>query len=188
MHPKLNAAVVGCGIGKSHMLAFQKVPEQFHLAAICDLDAAKTQALADELKVPKTYNSLDALCADPGIDVIDLATPPHLHLAQIQQVLAAGKHVICEKPLVPSLRDVDFLIDVEKRSGKRILPIFQYRYEKIHVAQRRHQRLFANDVLARGEHLLDLREVQVRRRGEVDDVDAGIGAERVEGVVGFGDF
>ena len=43
-------------------------------------------------------------------------------------MLAAGKHVICEKPLVSSLRDVDLLVEVEKQSGKRILPIFQYRY------------------------------------------------------------
>ncbi len=125
---KLNAAVVGCGIGKSHMQSFQKVPAHFHLAAICDADAAKVQAVAEELKIPRAYTSLDALCADPDIDVIDLATPPHLHLAQVQQVLAAGKHVICEKPLVPSLKDVDFLAGVEKQSGKRILPIFQYRY------------------------------------------------------------
>jgi len=125
---QLNAAVVGCGIGKFHMLAFQKVPDFFNLAAICDIDAVKTQALADELKVPKIYTSLDALCADPEIDVIDLATPPHLHLPQMKQVLAAGKHVICEKPLVSSLRDLDELADAEKASGKRVLPIFQYRY------------------------------------------------------------
>jgi predicted dehydrogenase len=125
----MNAAVVGCGIGKSHMLAFQKVPDQFTLAAICDLDATKTQAVADELKIGKVYTSLADLCADPEIDVIDLATPPHLHFDQIQQVLAAGKHVICEKPLVPSLKHVDILVDVEKKAGgKRILPIFQYRY------------------------------------------------------------
>jgi hypothetical protein len=89
------------------MTAFQKVPEHFSLAAICDIDPLRTQATADELRVPKVYTSLDDLCADPAIDVIDLATPPHLHLAQIQQVLAAGKHVICEKPLVASLKDVD---------------------------------------------------------------------------------
>jgi predicted dehydrogenase len=128
MTSRLNAAVVGCGIGKNHMLAFQKVPEFFHLAAICDVDAAKTASLAAELKIPKTYGSLDALCADPEIDVIDLATPPHLHLAQVRQVLAAGKHVICEKPLVASLREIDELVVAEKASGKRILPIFQYRY------------------------------------------------------------
>ena len=124
----LNAAVVGCGIGKSHMTSFQKLPKHFRLAAICDADGARAAAVAAELNVPKVFTSLDALCADPDIHVIDLATPPHLHLAQIQQVLAAGKHVICEKPLVPSLRDVDLLVEVEKRSGKRILPIFQYRY------------------------------------------------------------
>jgi predicted dehydrogenase len=124
----MNAAVVGCGIGKSHMLAFQKLPEAFKLQAICELDAARAEAIAGELKVPKTYNSLDALCADPEIDVIDLATPPHLHFQQIQQVLAAGKHVICEKPLVASLKHVDTLIEIENSSGKRILPIFQYRY------------------------------------------------------------
>ncbi len=124
----MNAAVVGCGIGKSHMLAFQKVPELFELGAICDLDGPKTQAMADELKVPKTYTSLADLCADPAVDVIDLATPPHLHFAQIQQVLAAGKHVICEKPLVPSLSHVDQLVEIERASGRRILPIFQYRY------------------------------------------------------------
>lgn len=129
MRTKMNAAVVGCGIGKSHMLAFQKVPDFFNLAAICDLDAKRTQELADELKVRKTYNSLDALCADPDIDVIDLATPPHLHFDQIQQVLAGGKHVICEKPLVPSIQHVDTLVEIEKAAGgKRILPIFQYRY------------------------------------------------------------
>ncbi|MEA3212227.1 MAG: hypothetical protein QOE70_5284 [Chthoniobacter sp.] len=125
---KLNAAVVGCGIGKCHMQAFQKLPDHFNLAAICDVDAERGKAVAAELHVPTVYTSLDALCADPAIDVIDLATPPHLHLAQILEVLAADKHVICEKPLVPSLKDVDELAPVEKASGKRILPIFQYRY------------------------------------------------------------
>jgi predicted dehydrogenase len=124
----LNAAVVGCGIGKSHMTAFQKVSEYFSLAAICDIDPLRTQATADELKVSKVYTSLDDLCADSAIDVIDLATPPHLHLEQIQQVLAAGKHVICEKPLVASLKDVDALVEIERASSRRILPIFQYRY------------------------------------------------------------
>ena len=99
----LNAAVVGCGIGKSHMTAFQKVPEYFSLAAICEVEPARGKEVARELGVPKVYVSLDELCADPTIDVIDLAPPPHLHLAQVKQVLAAGKHVICEKPLVASL-------------------------------------------------------------------------------------
>ena len=83
MSKVLNAAVVGCGIGKSHMTAIQKIPQHFFLAAICELDPARGKEVATELVIPKTYTSLDELCADPAIDVIDLATPPHLHLAQI---------------------------------------------------------------------------------------------------------
>src|SRR5439155_21418471 len=45
-----------------------------------------------------------------------------------QAVLAAGKHAVCEKPLVSSLREVDELVRAEARSGKRIMPIFQYRF------------------------------------------------------------
>ena len=53
MTPILNAAVVGCGIGKSHMTALQKIPGHFRLAAICDADGAKAEATAAELKVPR---------------------------------------------------------------------------------------------------------------------------------------
>ncbi len=62
------------------------------------------------------------------LDVISICTPPHLHFEQIQQVLAAGKHAICEKPLVGSLKEVDELMRIEATSGKRVMPIFQYRF------------------------------------------------------------
>ncbi len=60
--------------------------------------------------------------------MIDICTPPYLHGTQTKQVLAAGKHVICEKPLVGSLKEVDELIAAEAKSGKRVMPIFQYRF------------------------------------------------------------
>ena len=128
MPPKMNVAVVGSGIGKSHMLAFQKLPEQFQLWAVCEPDAERGRKIAAELGVPNAFQSIEEVCAQSEIDVVDLATPPHLHFRQIQQVLAAGKHVICEKPLVASLKEVDDLIEIERSSGRRILPIFQYRY------------------------------------------------------------
>ncbi len=62
------------------------------------------------------------------LDIIDICTPPHLHFRQIQQVLGAGKHAFCEKPLVGSLADVDRLADAEARSGRRVMPIFQKRF------------------------------------------------------------
>jgi predicted dehydrogenase len=62
------------------------------------------------------------------VDVVDICTPSFLHYEQILQVLSAGKHVICEKPVASSLKQVDEIIAAEKQSGKRVMPIFQYRF------------------------------------------------------------
>src|SRR5215470_17702741 len=62
------------------------------------------------------------------VDVIDLCTPPYLHGEQVLLGLAAGKYMICEKPLVGSLREEDELIAAEAASGRLVMPIFQYRF------------------------------------------------------------
>src|SRR5918997_1968393 len=98
MPERLRVAVVGGGIGVSHINAYKSLPELYDLVAMDDLD------------------------------VIDICTPPHLHFAQIKQVLGAGKHAICEKPLVNSLQTVDELIAAEAQSHRRVMPIFQYRF------------------------------------------------------------
>jgi predicted dehydrogenase len=68
------------------------------------------------------------LCRMDDVEVIDICTPSFLHHEQTLQALVAGKHVICEKPVASSLREVDELIAAEKRSGQRVMPIFQYRF------------------------------------------------------------
>jgi predicted dehydrogenase len=60
--------------------------------------------------------------------VIDICTPSNLHKSQAQEALSAGKHVICEKPVAGSLKEIDALIAEETRSGKLVMPIFQYRF------------------------------------------------------------
>lgn len=128
MDQRLRVAVVGGGVGKLHISAFKELPEQFEVAAFCDIDRAKAQAVAAEYGIPRVTTDIDELCGMDDLDVIDICTPPHLHLDQIQQVLRSGKHAICEKPLVGSLKDVDELIRVEAESEKRVMPIFQYRF------------------------------------------------------------
>jgi predicted dehydrogenase len=125
---KLRVGVVGCGIGKEHIKGYKTLPDQFDVAAICDLSESKAREVAAAYEVPRVSTDLADLCAADDIDVIDLCTPPHLHFAQIQQVLAAHKHAICEKPLVNSLAEVDELIRLEAQSGRRMMPIFQYRF------------------------------------------------------------
>ncbi len=128
MSERIRVAVAGCGIGMQHMQAYRTLPERFELRAICDIDTDKAREAAAALEVPHVVGDFDALCRMDDIDLIDICTPPHLHFAQVAQALEAGKHAICEKPLVGSVKDVDALMAVEARSGRRMMPIFQYRF------------------------------------------------------------
>jgi len=165
MNQPLRVAIVGCGIGKEHAAAYQRISERFELLAICDTDATKARDLAATYAVPHVVTDLAALCAMDDLDVIDLCTPPHLHFDHIQQVLAAGKHAICEKPLVGSIQEVDLLIAAEARAGRRVMPIFQYRFG--HGLQK--LKLLVEQGLA-GQAYLATVEVAWRRRAEYYDV------------------
>jgi predicted dehydrogenase len=125
---KLKVAVVGCGIGKSHVSSWQAIPEHFEMRIICDIDETKARELATTSNIPVAVTDFDALCQRDDVDIIDVCTPPHLHFRMIMQALAAGKHVVCEKPLVGCLREVDELAVAEREAGKRVMPIFQYRW------------------------------------------------------------
>jgi predicted dehydrogenase len=125
---RLRVAVIGCGVGRSHVQAYVELSEQYEVVAVCDLDETKARSVAEEFKVPNVYTSYSELLSRDDIDIVDLATPPFLHYAQIQEGLAAGKHVICEKPLVGSLKEIDELEAAQHQTGRMLMPIFQYRF------------------------------------------------------------
>jgi predicted dehydrogenase len=125
---RLKVAVVGGGIGTQHIDALTKLPDQFELVAFCDIDPAKTEAVAARYGIEAALTSYDQLLGRDEIDIVDLCTPAGLHVAQIEAALAAGKHVICEKPLAGSLAEVDRLAGLAETTGRHISPIFQYRF------------------------------------------------------------
>lgn len=128
MSKRLRVAVIGCGIGKRHVEAFQTMPDRFDLVAVCDTNEPRAHAVAAAASIPRVTTDFQAVCAMSDVDVIDICTPPSLHFQQAMQVLAAGKHCICEKPLVGSLREVDELRAAAAQAGKHMMPVFQYRY------------------------------------------------------------
>ena len=125
---KTNVAVVGLNIGLAHVGSWIELRDRARIVTVCDVDAAKAEGLAEKLRGCDATTDLAAVCARDDIDVVDLCTPPGLHLDHITQVLESGKDAICEKPLVASLADVDRLAELERETGKRVMPIFQYRY------------------------------------------------------------
>lgn len=128
MSKKLRVAVVGLGIGKGHLEAYAKIRDAFEVVAVCDLDAGKAAAAAADFGIPCHTTHLAELLASQSLDIVDICTPPYTHRVLIEQVLAAGLHVICEKPLVGSLEDADAIAKAEATSQGRIFPVFQYRF------------------------------------------------------------
>lgn len=128
MEDKLHIGVVGSGIGRAHIQAYQMLPERFEVVAICDSDENRGREAAAIHDIPNVLTDLGGLCQREDLDVIDLCTPSYLHVSQVQEVLSAGKHVICEKPVAGSLKEIDELILAEAQSEKRVMPIFQYRF------------------------------------------------------------
>jgi predicted dehydrogenase len=119
-------AVVGLGIGQMHVWSLRRMKDRYTVAAVCDLDPVKAQEAA--ARTGADVVTFDELLGRDDIDIVDLCTPPSLHLAQATAALRSGKDVVCEKPLVASLADVDELIAVEGESVGTVMPIFQYRF------------------------------------------------------------
>jgi predicted dehydrogenase len=126
--PTRSVGVVGLGVGRAHLWAWKRLPEHFRVAAVCDHDAARLAATAERFPDAAAAGDLDEVLARDDVDVVDLCTPPALHLEQITRALRAGKDVVCEKPVVGTPGEVDELLAVEAETGRRVMPIFQYRY------------------------------------------------------------
>lgn len=126
--PRYTVAIIGAGIGREHLLSYLKLPQHFNVSTICDLDQSRAQGLI-ELSPGTVYcDALTDVLNDPAIDIIDVCLPPHLHFATCISALEAGKQVICEKPLVASVRDADRLRDCCEKTGLSVFPVFQYRF------------------------------------------------------------
>ena len=125
----LNVAVVGCGIGRSHIVeGYLPNADKFKVLALCDLNQERLDKIGDEFGIERRIVDFDDLLAMDDIDIIDVCTPPGAHLPMVSAALKAGKHVVCEKPLVGSLRDVDAIMAIEKDAKGLLMPVFQYRF------------------------------------------------------------
>ncbi|WP_337270507.1 Gfo/Idh/MocA family protein [Oryzifoliimicrobium ureilyticus] len=129
MSQRKKVAIIGLGIGRSHIVeGYLPNKEQFEVAVVCDLDDERLAKVADEFGIAKRTKDFAEVLSMPDVDIIDICTPPGTHYKLILEALASGKHVVCEKPLVGSLADVDGVIAAEKTAAGRLMPIFQYRY------------------------------------------------------------
>ncbi len=125
--PKLRAAVVGVGfVGRAHLEALRRLG--IPIAGILGSTVERTQSSADALGVERAYHSIDEIAADPSVQVVHLCTPNNLHFPQASQLLRAGKHVLCEKPLSLDSRESATLVSLSKETDRVGAVAYNLRY------------------------------------------------------------
>ncbi len=99
------------------------------VAAIASRDAFKARAVASQLGIARVHDSYEALLADPAIDAVYIPLPNHLHVPWSLRALAAGKHVLCEKPIALNAREAaDLAVAARKYPRQKIMEAFMYRF------------------------------------------------------------
>ncbi|MFK7752791.1 MAG: Gfo/Idh/MocA family protein [Sedimentitalea sp.] len=119
----IKVAILGAGIGAEHLAGYRACADLFDVRLLCDRDQARAGAIFDGVICADIETALGA-----DVDVIDICLPPHLHVPVALQALAAGKHVICEKPIAGSLTDCDRLEAAARHADRQVFPVFQYRF------------------------------------------------------------
>jgi predicted dehydrogenase len=132
---KLNVGLIGAGfMGKAHSLAYMAMPMFFWPApaipvrkTIVDVSDAIAAEAAQRFGFEKSTSDWRSVVEDPEIDIIDIATPNHLHAEIAIAAAAAGKHIISEKPLARSGDEAKTMYDAVKNAGIVHMVAFNYR-------------------------------------------------------------
>ena len=96
MSKAFNVAVIGCGIGRSHIVeGYLPNADKFKVKVLCDLNAERLNTVGDEFGIAGRIAGFDDILAMDDIDIVDICTPPGLHFPMVMAALKAGKHVIC---------------------------------------------------------------------------------------------
>ena len=132
---KLNVGLIGAGfMGKAHSLAYMAMPMFFWPApaipvrkSIVDVTDEIAAEAALRFGFEKSSSDWRSVVEDPEIDIIDIATPNHLHAEIAIAAAAAGKHIISEKPLARTGEEAKAMYDAVKSAGIVHMVAFNYR-------------------------------------------------------------
>jgi UDP-N-acetylglucosamine 3-dehydrogenase len=137
MAPPVRLAFLGCGfITRVHSRHLRKLRSAV-VCAYASRDAAKAEAYCRSFGGAKSYAEYERAIADPEIDAVVIAVPPRYHLDLTLKALAAGKHVLVEKPAFPTLLDYELVREARDRAGAVVIVGENDHYKPLAVTLRR---------------------------------------------------
>lgn len=133
----IKTGIIGTGfIGPAHVEALRRLGN-VEVVAVAERGQELADAKAKQMSIPKAYGDYHDLLADPEIQVVHNCTPNHLHFPINKDILAAGKHIVSEKPLAMNSAESRELVRLAKAAGVVNAINFNYRY--MPLVQQAHQ-------------------------------------------------
>lgn len=152
----INVGVVGTGfMGVAHTEALRRLG--VNVVGIVGSTPERARQKAEQANLPRVFDSLEAMLAEPQIHAIHITSPNHAHYEQTNAVLAAGKHVICEKPLALDSTETADL--VARAAASRLVHAVCFNQRFYPIVQQAHAMVAAGEIgdvrLVTGGYLQD---------------------------------
>lgn len=109
------------GIANPHVNGYLKIPDQAKITAVADVVAENANRRAEQAGGAAVYSDYHDMIANADIDAVDICLPHHLHADAIMAATAAGKHVLCEKPLCITTAEAEKIAAAVKESGVTLM-------------------------------------------------------------------
>ena len=114
-------------IGLSKVIPAMRAAEISRVDAIASRSLESARRAAEDLDIPKAFGSYEDLLADPDIEAVYIPLPNHLHLEWAKAAAAAGKHILCEKPLAMTSDQAREMVEASESAGVLLMEAFMYR-------------------------------------------------------------
>ncbi|SHJ22776.1 4,5-dihydroxyphthalate dehydrogenase [Roseomonas rosea] len=134
------------GLGRAFMLMLPTLARDPRLAVLACADPrAEARAhFTEDFPGARAHGTVEALCADPAVEAIYIATPHELHVAHVRAAAAAGKHVLVEKPMALALADCQAMVDAAGEAGIHLIVGHSHSFDAPYLR--------ARDMIRGGEH------------------------------------
>jgi myo-inositol 2-dehydrogenase/D-chiro-inositol 1-dehydrogenase len=128
--------VIGTGgMGTRHALNIHRYVGGASLAGVFDVDVPRATGVAEQGGGAVVFPTPEALIADERVDAVLIASPDEMHAGMVRACLAAGKPVLCEKPLATSVADATAIVEAEVAIGRRLISVgYMRRFDPAHLA------------------------------------------------------
>ncbi len=132
---KLGIGVLGVGeMGRRHAENLRCLVPEARLIAVADVAPDRARQTASELEIEQSYRSLEEMLACQDLKAVVISTPDKFHAQAIRAAAAAGKDILCEKPLALNLADAHAALDAVAKAGVRLQIGFMRRYDPAYEA------------------------------------------------------